>query len=41
VVTGALFGLMNVWLGLPHIERSMRETRREIEAKLAKAGFGV
>jgi uncharacterized membrane protein len=40
VVTGALFGLMNVWLAFPHLEASMRETRREIEAKFARAGIG-
>jgi uncharacterized membrane protein len=41
VVTGALFGLMNVWLAFPHLEISMRETRQEIEAKFARAGIRV
>jgi uncharacterized membrane protein len=41
VLTGALFGLMSGWLGLPYIEQSMRETRREIEAKLTRAGLPV
>lgn len=39
-LTGALFGFMNVWLAFPHLEASMRETRREIEAKFAQAGIG-
>ncbi len=39
VLTGALFGFMNVWLGFPYLEASMRETRRQIEAKLARAGI--
>lgn len=39
VLTGALFGLMNVWLAFPHLEASMRETRLELEAKLARAGI--
>ena len=34
VVTGAIFGLMNVWLGFPYLEMSFRETREQIEAKL-------
>lgn len=41
VVTGALFGLMNVWLGFPYLELSMRDTRRQIEAKLARAGIAL
>lgn len=41
IVTGVLFGLMNVWLGAPYLEMSMRDTRREIEAKLARAGIRV
>ncbi len=36
-LTGALFGLMNVWLAFPYIEMTMREARREMEAKLALA----
>lgn len=39
--TGALFGLMNAWLAFPYFELSMRETRDQIEAKLARAGFPV
>ena len=39
VVTGALFGLMNAWLGFPYLEESFRETRRQIEYKLARAGI--
>jgi uncharacterized membrane protein len=34
--TGALFGVMNVWLAYPHVERSMIETRALVAAKLAK-----
>lgn len=41
VITGALFGLMNVWLAFPHLEVSMQETRRDIEAKFARAGIPV
>jgi len=37
-VTGALFGLMNGWLALPYLEESMRETRRELVAKLRRIG---
>lgn len=37
-LTGALFGLMNAWLALPHLEQSMRETREEIQARLRRAG---
>jgi uncharacterized membrane protein len=39
VVTGALFGLMNVWLGFPYIEMSFRETREQIEDKLRRANI--
>jgi uncharacterized membrane protein len=39
VLTGALFGLMNVWLAFPHLERSMYETRQQILAKFARAGI--
>jgi uncharacterized membrane protein len=41
VVTGALFGLMNAWLGLPYLEISMRETREDIEEKLHRAGIEI
>lgn len=38
VITGALFGFMNAWLGFPYLELSMRDTRTQIERKLARAG---
>ena len=38
IVTGALFGLMSAWLAFPYLELSMRDTRRQLEAKLARAG---
>ncbi len=41
VLTGTLFGLMNAWLGFPYLERSMAETRYEIESKLARRGIVV
>lgn len=41
VVTGAIFGLMNVWLGFPYLEMSFRETREQIEAKLRHANIPV
>jgi len=41
VLTGALFGFMNAWLGLPYLEMSMRETRKDIEEKLERAGVEV
>jgi uncharacterized membrane protein len=39
VLTGALFGLMNVWLAFPYINVSMMETRMNIETKLRNAGL--
>jgi uncharacterized membrane protein len=39
VVTGITFGLANVWLGFPYLEMSMRESRDQILAKLARAGI--
>ena len=39
VVTGALFGLMNAWLAFPYLELSFRDTRKQVEAKLARAGI--
>lgn len=39
VITGFLFGLMNVWLGFPYLEMSFRETREQIEDKLRRAGI--
>jgi uncharacterized membrane protein len=41
VATGALFGLMNAWLGFPYLELSMRDTRRQVQAKLARAGIFI
>ena len=41
VVTGAIFGLMNVWLGFPYLEVSFRETREQIEDKLRQANIQV
>lgn len=41
VLTGALFGLMNVWLGFPYLERAMWDTRRQIESKLARIGIHI
>ncbi|MCB9457511.1 MAG: DUF2085 domain-containing protein [Anaerolineaceae bacterium] len=38
VATGLIFGFMNAWLGLPYLELSMRDTRRQIEHKLRRAG---
>lgn len=38
VLTGALFGIMNVWLAFPYLEDSMAQTRRQIQAKLVAAG---
>lgn len=34
VLTGALFGLMNVWLAFPYLESSMRETIETVGEKL-------
>jgi uncharacterized membrane protein len=36
-ITGALFGMMNVWMAYPYVEQSMVETRLEIASKLAIA----
>lgn len=36
-LTGALFGLANVWLAYPYVEESMREVRDSLAAKLAGA----
>jgi hypothetical protein len=38
VLTGMLFGVMNVWLAFPYLERSMLEAIEAIEAKLSRAG---
>jgi uncharacterized membrane protein len=37
-LTGALFGVMNVWLAYPYVEETMEETRIAITDKLAAAG---
>jgi uncharacterized membrane protein/glutaredoxin len=34
-LTGALFGVMNVWMAYPYVEQSMRETGISIAAKLS------
>ncbi|MEO8396617.1 MAG: DUF2085 domain-containing protein, partial [Chloroflexota bacterium] len=39
VITGALFGLMNAWLAYPYLELSFRDTRKQVEAKLARTGI--
>lgn len=41
VATGAVFGLMSAWLAFPHIEMSMRDTRRQIMVKLMRLGLKV
>jgi uncharacterized membrane protein len=37
LLTGALFGLMNVWLAFPYLERSMRETVEALGERLEVA----
>ena len=37
-LTGALFGVMNVWLAYPYVEQTMQETRTLVLSKLAAAG---
>ena len=37
-LTGALFGLTNVWLAYPYVEETMQETRTLVLSKLAAAG---
>ncbi|MBW4436236.1 MAG: DUF2085 domain-containing protein [Pleurocapsa minor GSE-CHR-MK-17-07R] len=41
LLTGALFGIMNIWLALPYLDDSMRETRNSIEVKLRRAGIPI
>jgi len=36
-LTGALFGVMNIWLAFPYLQTSMRETMATVENKLAQA----
>jgi len=35
VLTGALFGLMNIWLAFPYLESSMRDTIKALEDRFA------
>ncbi|HML21056.1 MAG TPA: DUF2085 domain-containing protein [Aggregatilinea sp.] len=37
LLTGMMFGLMNIWLAFPYLEMSMRDTADAVEAKLAQA----
>lgn len=37
-ITGALFGVVNVWLAYPYVEETMQETRTLVLSKLAAAG---
>lgn len=39
VLTGTLFGLMNVWLAYPYLEESMHELQLVVTSKLAGAGI--
>jgi len=40
-LTGALFGLASVWLGYPLLEAGLADNRRQLEARLTRAGvFG-
>jgi uncharacterized membrane protein len=39
IATGAVFGLMSAWLAFPHMEASMRDTRRQILVKFMRAGL--
>lgn len=41
VLTGAVFGFMTAWLAFPYFEMAMQDTRREIEAKLHRAGISL
>lgn len=41
VITGALFGLMNAWLVFPYLDRSLQDTRYQLEAKLRRAGIRI
>lgn len=36
LITGGLFGVMNVWFAFPYLEESMEETRALLAAKLAR-----
>ena len=37
LLTGALFGMMNVWLAFPYLEESMQDTTAVMEKKLEAA----
>jgi uncharacterized membrane protein len=37
-LTGAMFGVLNVWLAYPYVEETMQETRTLVLSKLAAAG---
>jgi uncharacterized membrane protein len=39
VLTGALFGMMNVWLGFPYMESMFADMRDEIRQKFKRAGL--
>jgi uncharacterized membrane protein len=39
VATGAMFGLMTAWLGLPYIQAAMQDTIYDIQEKLRRAGY--
>lgn len=41
VLTGANFGLMSAWLGFPYIERSMQDTRDQLERKFHNLGYDI
>ncbi|MCC7359176.1 MAG: DUF2085 domain-containing protein [Anaerolineales bacterium] len=38
-LTGALFGLANVWLAYPYLVQSMADVRHELETKFTRAGI--
>jgi uncharacterized membrane protein len=38
-VTGAIFGLTNVWLAFPYLAQSMADIRTDLENKLTRAGI--
>ena len=40
-LTGALFGLMNVWLAYPYIEESMDEIKTDIARKREHEGLST
>ncbi|MCC6190007.1 MAG: DUF2085 domain-containing protein [Anaerolineales bacterium] len=40
-LTGALFGLANVWLAYPYLAQSMADIRNDLEAKFTRAGLAI